>query len=43
VSLTSAIVEQVKVSVHHRLDKPASDGKYYKFTEMHLDVVGMFL
>jgi hypothetical protein len=43
VSLASAVVEQVKVSVRHRLGKPASDGKYYKFIEMHLDVVGMFL
>jgi hypothetical protein len=42
-SLASAIVEQVKVSAHHRLDKPASHGKCYKFTEMHLDVVRMFL
>jgi hypothetical protein len=43
VSLASGVVEQVKVSARHRLDKPASHGKYYKLTEMHLDVVGMFL
>jgi hypothetical protein len=43
VSLASAVVEQVKVSARHRLGKPASDGKCYKFTEMHLDIVVMFL
>jgi hypothetical protein len=42
-SLASAVIEQVKVSAHHRLDKSASHDKCYKFTEMHLDVVGMFL
>jgi hypothetical protein len=42
-SLTSVVGEQLNVSIRHRLDKPASDGKYYKFTEMHLDVVEMFL
>jgi hypothetical protein len=43
VSLASAVVKQVRVSARHRLDKPASHDKCYKFTEIHLDVVGMFL
>jgi hypothetical protein len=30
--LASAVVEKVKVSVRHRLEKSASDGKCYKFT-----------
>jgi hypothetical protein len=36
-SLASAIIEQVKVSARHRLDKPGSHDKCYKFTEMYLD------
>jgi hypothetical protein len=43
VSLPSAVVEQVKVNARHRLNNPASHDKCYKFIEMHLDVVRMFL